>query len=219
MKTVKSNQLMMGLLAFFVLVNSQLTLAGDDPNKSKKATPKATELKVDASKSIVNWKGKKVTGEHVGTVKVSKGVLTVEGNKLVSGSFDMDMKSIVNTDLTDESFNAKLIGHLKSDDFFSVEKNPVSAFKITKVEPIAGAKAGEPNYTITGDLTIKGITNPLTFPATVKITGNKADATAQFSVDRTKYDIKFRSGKFFQDLGDKLINDDFLVDLSLVAGK
>jgi polyisoprenoid-binding protein YceI len=219
MKTMKSNQLVVSLLALFVLVNSQLTLAGDDPNKAKKAAPKATELKVDASKSTVNWKGKKVTGEHVGTVKVSKGVLSVEGNKLVGGSFDMDMKSIVNTDLTDASYNAKLIGHLKSDDFFSVEKNPVSTLKITKVEPIAGAKAGEPNYNITGDLTIKGITNPITFPATVKITGKQADATAQFAVDRTKYDIKYGSKNFFEGLGDKAIYDEFQVELSLVAGK
>ena len=219
MKTVKFNQLMMSLMALFVLVNTQLTVAGDGPGKSEKAAPKATELKVDASKSLLNWKGKKVTGEHVGTVKVSKGVLTVEGNKLVGGSFDIDMKSIVNTDLTDESYNAKLIGHLKSDDFFSVEKNPVSTFKITKVAPIAGAKAGEPNYTITGDLTIKGTTNPLTFPATVKLDGNKADVTAKLTIDRTKYNIKYGSKNFFEGLGDKAIHDDFDIDLSLVAGK
>jgi polyisoprenoid-binding protein YceI len=121
-------------------------------------------------------------------------------------------------DLTDADYNAKLTNHLKSDDFFSVEKNPKAVFKITKAAPIAHAKTGENNYTITGDLTIKGITNSLTFPAKVNISGSQADATAKFDIDRTKYDVKFRSGKFFENLGDKMIYDNFTIDLKLVAG-
>jgi polyisoprenoid-binding protein YceI len=128
------------------------------------------------------------------------------------------MTSITDTDITNAGMNAKLTGHLKSEDFFSVEKNPTSSFKITKVAPIAKAKAGEPNYKITGNLTIKGITNAITFPATVNLTGNSAQATAKIDVDRTKYDIKYRAA-IIGTAADKIIDDNFTIDLKLVAGK
>ena len=130
----------------------------------------------------------------------------------------MDMTSITDTDITNETFNKKLTDHLKSEDFFSVEKHPNSTFKITKAAPIANAKAGEANYTITGDLTIKGITNSVTFPAVVKVTGNSAEATAKFDVDRTKYDIKYRAA-IIGTAADKIIEDTFTIDLKVVAGK
>jgi polyisoprenoid-binding protein YceI len=204
-------------LAFALLLNHPAAVADGTPGK-KTVTKAASVLKVDPAKSVINWQGKKVSGEHQGNVKLSKGILNVESNKLVGGSFDIDMRTIVNTDLTDPSYNAKLVGHMKSDDFFSVEKHPISTFKITKAEPIAGAKAGEPNYTVTGDLTIKGITNAITFPATVKITGNQAEATAKFDIDRTKWDIKYGSG-IIGTAADKIIYDDFTLDLKLVANK
>jgi polyisoprenoid-binding protein YceI len=128
------------------------------------------------------------------------------------------MTTLANTDLTDASYNAKLVGHLKSDDFFGVEKNPTSTFKITKVEPIANAKAGEANYTITGDLTIKGKTHPATFPAVVTVNGNNATAKATATVDRAKYDIRYGSKSFFDNLGDKVINDEFTLAINIVAG-
>lgn len=153
----------------------------------------------------------------MGNVKLANGTLNVEGNKLVGGTFVMDMSTLVDTDITNAGMNEKLTGHLKSDDFFSVEKHPTSTFKITKAEPMAKAKAGEPNYTITGDLTIKGITHPITFPASVKIAGNTAEAKAKFDVNRIKYDIKFRSG-LIGTAADKIIYDDFTIDLNIVAG-
>jgi polyisoprenoid-binding protein YceI len=214
MKTLKIS---LSALALAWSLNYSVAVADDKPGKKTEAKA-TTTLNVDPAKSILNWQGKKVSGEHVGNVKIAKGVLSVESNKLVGGNFDIDMKSIVNTDLTDASYNAKLIGHMKSDDFFSVEKYPISTFKITKAELRKGAKAGEPNYTITGDLTIKGITNPITFPATVKIAGNKAEAAAKFDVDRTKWDIKYGSG-LIGTAADKIIYDNFTMDLKLVAGK
>jgi polyisoprenoid-binding protein YceI len=214
MKTIR---IALSALAFALLFNAPAVLADDKPGK-KTETKATTALSVDPAKSTLNWQGKKVSGEHVGNVKIAKGVLNVEANKLVGGTFDIDMTSITNTDLTDASYNAKLIGHMKSDDFFAVEKHPTSTFKITKAEPIAGAKAGEPNYTITGDLTIKGITNSISFPATVKIAGNKAEAAAKFDVDRTKWDIKYGSG-LIGTAADKIIYDNFTMDLKLVAGK
>ena len=216
MKTVK---IALSTLVLAVLFNHPSVLADGNPGKAKKmATKAAATLKVDPNKSTLHWTGKKVTGEHTGNVKISKGVLTVDGNKLVGGTFDIDMKSIVNTDLTDASYNAKLVGHLKDEDFFSVEKHPVATFKITKVEPMASAKAGEPNYTITGNLTIKGITNPVTFPATVKLTGNQAEAAAKFDIDRTKWDIKYGSG-LVGTAADKVIYDNFTIDMKVFAAK
>jgi polyisoprenoid-binding protein YceI len=196
------------------LIYSQYIMAGNGDKPGKKAV----SLKADLQKSSIEWFAKKVTGEHNGTVKLSNGGLDVEAGKLKGGSFEIDMTSITVVDLTDADYNAKLTNHLKSDDFFSVEKNPKAVFKITKAAPIGHAKTGENNYTITGDLTIKGITNSLTFPAKVNISGSQADATAKFDIDRTKYDVKFRSGKFFENLGDKMIYDNFTIDLKLVAG-
>jgi polyisoprenoid-binding protein YceI len=166
----------------------------------------------------LTWNAKKVGGEHTGIVKLAKGTLEVKSNKLTGGAFTMDMTSITDTDITNEGMNAKLTGHLKSEDFFSVEKNPTSTFTITKVEPVAKAKAGEANYKITGNLTIKGITHAVTFPATVNLTENSAQASAKIEIDRTKYDIKYRAA-IIGTAADKIIDDVFTIDLKLVAGK
>jgi polyisoprenoid-binding protein YceI len=215
MKTMKLWVAMLGLVAATTTSNA---FTNDNGNGKDKPS-KVTVLKADVQNSTVVWTGKKVTGEHTGTVKISNGSLSVDNNKLVGGQFDIDLNSIACTDLTDKEYNQKLIGHLKSDDFFGVAKYPKASFKVTKAEAIAGAKAGENNYNITGDLTIKGVTKPVTFPATVKVSGNKADATAKITVDRTLYDIRYGSASFFDSLGDKAINNDFTVDLKLVAGK
>ncbi len=172
----------------------------------------ATDYKVDNSKSTVKWKGTKVTGEHYGTIDLKEGNLTADGQKIKSGTFQINMESIVNEDLEDESTNQKLVGHLKSDDFFSVDKHPVSTFELKEVKHKAGNK-----YSLTGDLTIKGITHPVTFDATVDVNENQLKANGNMEVDRTLYDIKFRSGKFFSNLGDNLIHDTFNLDFNIVA--
>ncbi|QRR04120.1 YceI family protein [Dyadobacter sandarakinus] len=175
---------------------------------------KATNLKVNTSKSELTWLGKKVTGEHTGKIALKEGTIVMDGNKLTGGKFTADLNSITCTDLTDKEYNAKLIGHLKSEDFFSVEKHPTATFVVTKATPkTAGV------YDVTGDLTIKGITKPVTFPVTVKNTANGAEATGTITVDRSKYDIKYNSKSFFENLGDKMIHDDFTIDVKLVAGK
>ena len=177
---------------------------------------KATNLKVDASKSELTWTGKKVTGEHTGKIALKEGTVTMDGAKLTGGKFVADLTSITNTDLTDKEYNGKLIGHLKSEDFFGVEKHPTATFVVTK----AVAKSAG-TYDVTGNLTIKGITKPVTFPVTVKPTATGADITGKLVVDRSKYDIKYNSKSFFDAaaLGDKMINDDFTIDVKLVAVK
>ena len=104
-------------------------------DKGKKAAP--ASINVDTQKSTLGWYGKKFTGDHNGTINITKGSLQVDKTKLVGGSFDIDMNSIVCKDVTDANYNAKLVNHLKSDDFFNAAQFPVSNFKITKVAPIA----------------------------------------------------------------------------------
>ncbi|CAG4994450.1 Protein YceI [Dyadobacter sp. CECT 9275] len=175
---------------------------------------KAVNFKVVPEKSELTWLAKKVTGEHTGKITLKEGLITLDGAKLTGGKFIADLNSITCTDLTDKTYNDKLIGHLKSDDFFSVAKHPTATFVITK----ATAKSAGV-YDVTGDLTIKGITKPVTFPVTVKATGSGAEATGKLVVDRSKYDIKYNSKSFFDNLGDKVIYDDFSIDIKLVAAK
>jgi polyisoprenoid-binding protein YceI len=169
---------------------------------------------VDKQQSKVSWLGKKVTGEHKGGISIASGKLTSDGKTVTGGSFDIDMTSITCTDLTDKTYNEKLIGHLKSDDFFSTEKFTKSTFVITSVTP-----TGNDQYKVVGNLTIKGITNPVEFPATIKTTATDVKANATIKVDRTKYGIKYGSGSFFDNLGDKAIDNEFTLTVDLVAKK
>lgn len=163
---------------------------------------------VDIERSTIEWTAKKVGGGHAGTVKIVEGSLVYKGKSLLRGSFTMNMASIT-------SDNARVTTHLKTDDFFSALKNPTSKFEITKV-----AAAGADRVNISGNLTIKGITQPLTFPATVKQQKGVVAAVAKgIRIDRTKYDIKFRSKTFFGDIGDKAIDDEFELSINLVAKK
>jgi polyisoprenoid-binding protein YceI len=173
------------------------------------AHAKKDTLKVNTTESKVNWEGRKIAGKHNGHLKLKGGSLEMEKGALVGGEFEIDMNSVVVEDITDKESNGKLAGHLKSDDFFSVEKNPVAKFKITKVE----------GKTVTGDLTIKGITHSISFPVETKTEAKKVSAVAKMEIDRTKWDIKYRSGKFFPSLGDKVIKDEFAVDVHLIATK
>jgi len=175
---------------------------------------KAVNYKIDVNKSTVVWTGKKVTGEHTGNIKLKSGVLQHDGKVITGGAFDIDMTTITNTDLTDASYNQKLVGHLKSDDFFGVDKYPVANLKITEIT----YKGGD-QYEIGGDLTIKGKTNKIKFPATVSADGKVLNAKSKITVDRSKYDVKYGSKSFFEGLGDKTIYDDFDLEVNLVAVK
>jgi polyisoprenoid-binding protein YceI len=197
----------------FALAGLFITTASiaNGPGKSKAADK---TLAVDTKSSTVVWGAKKVTGTHAGTVPLTSGSLIVDNDKLKGGNFVIDVKSLVVTDVTDKDMNGKLTGHLKSDDFFSVEKHPQAKLVISSVKPKGGNA-----YDVTGKLTIKGITEDVTFPATVKADSKKITASAKVTVDRTKYDIKFRSANFFENLGDKAIDNDFTLDVNLVANK
>lgn len=169
------------------------------------ATATAQTKKIDASKSTIKWVGKKVTGQHNGTVDFKDGAVVLQGNKLVGGTFTVDMTSLTSTDLQGE-YQGKLNGHLKSEDFFGTEKYPTATLVIKKI----GTKSAN-IYSAVADLTIKGITNPVTFDMTV----NGNTATTTFKVDRTKYDIKYNSASIFSAIGDKAISDDFELAIAL----
>lgn len=166
---------------------------------------------VDTQQSAVSWKGKKVTGEHVGTISIQQGNLVLEDGVLTGGEFTIDMNTLANQDLEGDQ-KAKLEGHLKSDDFFGVEKYPTATLIITEV-----SSQGNDKYTVTGDLTIKEKTHEIQFPATITTQGNQVAADASITVDRSKYDVRYGSDSFFDNLGDKVIYDDFDLEVSLVA--
>lgn len=169
--------------------------------------------KVSLADSKVVWTGEKIAGTHTGTIQISEGSLEFNGDKLAGGSFVIDMNSIVDTDMEGE-YKEKLEAHLKSDDFFGVATYPTSSFKITSVKA-----SGKNKYDVTGDITIKGTTQKISFPAEVSVDGDKITATSRITVDRSKFNVKYGSKSFFDDLGDKIIYDEFTLDVTLVASK
>lgn len=176
----------------------------------------AQTFKINSEKSKIEWVGKKVAGQHNGEIKIAKGELTSVNNGVNGGSVAIDMNSITCLDMQGE-WGDKLVGHLKSDDFFSVEKHAMSTFTIKSVTTIKGAKAGSNNATIKGDLSIKGITHEIEFPAIIEIRGTNLVANGEAKIDRIKYDIKYGSANFFEGLGDKAIDNEFSVKFKLAA--
>lgn len=163
------------------------------------AAVSAQTKNINTTTSTIEWVGKKVTGQHNGTVNFKDGALVFKKNKLAGGTFTVNMTSLTATDLSGE-YQGKLNGHLKADDFFGTDKFPTATLVFKKI----GTKSANV-YNVTADLTIKGITKPVTFEMTVA----NNTATTKFMVDRTKYDIKYNSKSFFESIGDKAIYDDF----------
>jgi polyisoprenoid-binding protein YceI len=174
------------------------------------ASPKT--LKADLKLSKVNWLGKKVTGEHNGSIELKEANLQADGKKFIGGEIIIDMKTIKVLDLQDPDRLKKLTDHLNSDDFFATAKNPVAKLKITSVKLL-----NKDNYEISGDLTIKDKTNKISFPADIMWQGDNIHTVGKIKIDRTLYDIKYKSAKFFADLGDKMISDDFEVSFDIIA--
>lgn len=163
-------------------------------------------LNANTTKSSVLWTGRKITKSHNGEVKIKSGNLIVKNDVLHGGKFVIDMNSMTCEDIKDAEYNGKLLGHLKSDDFFSVDKHPTATINITKVFKIKGK---ENTYSALANLTIKGITNEIKIPVTLKKNSNgKYIAESKFNIDRSKWDVRFGSDSFFDNLGDKAIKND-----------
>lgn len=175
---------------------------------------KTQDFHIDNTKSTIEWVGKKVTGSHNGTIAIADGVLTLTDGELTGGRFTIDTTSIRILDVTDLDTNAQFAGHLASADFFASEQYPAATLEITSV-----SKRVNTHYHIAGDLTIKDITHPVEFDAELgNIHGHSLQASGKLVIDRTKYEMRFRSGNFFKDLGDTLIYNDFTLNIQLTAG-
>lgn len=170
-------------------------------------TATAQKSEINLAKSVVTWSGKKIGGSHYGGIQIKSGYFEFKDGAIVGGNVVMDMNSITNTDLTDEGYNQKLIGHLKSDDFFGVERFPTATFKASKATQFKNGKAA-----LTGVLTIKGKSENISVEVTQK--GNTYEA--QLKIDRSKFDVRYGSNSFFDNLGDKAIDDLFVLDVQLV---
>jgi len=160
--------------------------------------------KLEVKESTINWLGKKVTGKHHGTITLKEGYLEMEGDNIVGGQFVIDMTSITVLDLKGD-MKGKLEGHLKSDDFFGVADYPTATLVVNN------AKKNGSIYTVNGNITIKGITQPISFD--LNKDGNTATTTV--TIDRSKFNVRYGSGSFFDNLGDKTIYDDFQLDVTL----
>lgn len=197
MKKNISKSLSLALLLFTITIGAQTT------------------YNTNLDNAVINWKGFKPTGDHYGTLLLKSGSFTINNNAITGGEFTIDMNSMVDLDLpADSEYNAKLIGHLKSDDFFGVAKYPTAHFKITGTE-----NKGDKTL-VKGNLTIKDKTNPVEFLALVKMEDGKMTFKSDtFKIDRSKWDVRYKSQSFFENLGDKFIYDDMEISISLEAKK
>lgn len=167
--------------------------------------------KIDPKTTTLTWTGEKLTGKHYGKISIQSGTLDWDNGGITGGSVLIDMNTMTCEDISDATRKNKLIGHLKSDDFFSVAKYPTSQLAIKK-----SIKTGN-KLMIIGDLTIKGITKTIEFMAEVKVAGKTLNATAKIIVNRANFNVRYGSQSFFDDLGDKAIYDDFVLDINLKA--
>lgn len=166
-------------------------------------------FKVTVENSKLTWKGYKPTGDHTGEITLASGSIVVKKNKLTGGSFVANMSTIKDAD-----GSAKLEGHLKSEDFFDIAVYPTAKFDITKTE-VKGTKIH-----VTGNMTIKGITKQLTFPATLAVNKDIVTLTSEtFQINRADFNVKYKSKTFFNDLKDKFVNDEFDFQVTIVAKK
>ena len=170
-----------------------------------------------ASSSTINWVGFNTyaDGRHNGTVAIKNGEFQIKGDELVGGSFTIDMNTIACADLTDADSNGKLVGHLKSDDFFAVETNPEAKFEIVSIT--ANDPAASPaSHTVTGNLTLRGVTKAITVPANIKVSnGHVQVTTPEFAIDRKQWNVMYGSTGIEGVAKDKLIDDNILLSLDI----
>jgi polyisoprenoid-binding protein YceI len=166
---------------------------------------------IDIKESVVAWKGFMLIGSngHTGYVYISKGELMIENGQLMGGTAEVNMNTIVDDKYRSDN---NLIQHLKDPDFFDVEKFPISTFAITKVE-----STNSENKKITANLTIKGITQPVTFPAKIAVKDGIVKMNGKLVIDRTQWNVRYNSGKFYNILADETISDDIEFNINIVA--
>jgi polyisoprenoid-binding protein YceI len=171
-------------------------------------------VKVNKKSSTVIWTGSKPAGSHTGNINLKSGHLTFDHGKVVGGDFILDMNSITCSDIESEKKNQYLVDHLKAADFFDVESFDEASLSIISIQEVKNNQ-----YQMIANMTIKGITNPVSFTADINVNGNSFSAIAKIIIDRTKWGVEYKSGNIFKDLGDKIIYDDIEFDIFLVSEK
>ncbi|MBC7388964.1 MAG: YceI family protein [Opitutaceae bacterium] len=205
-----------GIIVSALILSSFLPKNKEELKSNPAELQKADTYAVDINKSKIYWTGKGVGKQHTGFVTIQSGTVLIDTKTVTGGFMYINMKSITNTDIKDAGFNKNLVDHLKSPDFFFAAKFPTSTFKIIKAERL-DVPEGQPNYKVLGELTIKGIKKPIEFLSTIKYIKKSIVITGDAEFDRTIYDVKYNSGNFFQDLGDKLIEDKVQLKLDIHA--
>lgn len=193
--------------------------SGQSVEKSEgPAAPVHGRFLIDRDASFLHWTGRNLFSHHTGALKLGDGHLTIEQGELKEAVVTVDLNSLSCSDLTDSQMNAALIAHLRSSDFFEIEKYPVAEFKLTSAEPLPAATNGTPNYRFHGDLTLRGKTHPITLDASVaeKEPGVLV-AQAVLEFDRTLWGSLYGSGKFFARLGMHVVNDLIHLQLKVVT--
>ncbi|HPK04590.1 MAG TPA: YceI family protein [Bacteroidales bacterium] len=183
---------------------------------------KGDSFLADVDNSMIEWIGTKPTGQHNGVISLAKGYVSVENGKITGGEMIIDMSSIVNHDLTDSETNANLVGHLLSPDFFDVENYPEARFEFTSVSENEGVQTGENAFThfVSGNLTMKDATRNVAFPVNIEIRDGVVKAvTDNFIIDRSEWNVKYGSRKFFDNLKDNFIHDEISLKISFVGLK
>jgi len=175
----------------------------------------ADTIWVDIKRSQIEWIGRKLTGEHSGTMRLKESWATMNGSTLIGGEFIFDMTSIKNTDIESPEWSLKLDNHLKSSDFFNVDSFPKAILEIKKNNSISEENNSGSTYLVSADLTIRGITHEISFPYQLEKSDSTLSAIGWVDVDRTLYNIKYNSGTYFFDLGDKIIYDDFTINFTI----
>lgn len=178
-----------------------------------------TTLEVIGGYSHVTWTGYKIGGQHTGKIEVSQGDLQFVDSSFIGGQIELDITTISNTDIEDEASKTKLVNHLKSADFFDVENHPKATYIIDQVIPYGKVGENETKYKIVGQLTLKGVTKTVKMPASFFEYDNSYSVSARLHLDRSDYNIKYGSGTFFGDIGDKVIYDEVLLDVTLSVRK
>tara|TARA_R110002049_G_scaffold160924_2_gene325918 strand:- start:387 stop:1040 length:654 start_codon:yes stop_codon:yes gene_type:complete len=203
------------LLSFSNCKDSAKEAKTTEAEEAAVAKVTAVTYKVNTENSMIEWKGFKPTGSHTGTISLKQGKLNLNDGAIESGSFDIDMNSIAVTDIPlEDEGNAKLKGHLTSPDFFNVEAHPTAKFDITGIETV------DNKTMLSGNLTIKGKSNNISFPVNTEMKGDMMTLTSEtFTIDRSKWNIEYGSKSFFDNLGDKFINDDMEIKVTLTASK
>lgn len=218
-------------ITFLIAVTAFVFACESKPEGQKVTSEEATKeaaaveakdvvFTIDPATSVINWVGRKkfVGDNHNGTIKLTTGKLAVKGNNISAGDFTIDMNSIVNEDVKKEAMNAKLVGHLKSPDFFDVGNHPTAKFEIVKVEPVKNST--EVTHNITGNLTMRDQTKEITFPANVAMAGGKITAVApNFTINRTEWGVNFRNEGLVGEAKDNIISNDITLNITLNGTK